>query len=113
MPRATPEDDSRVEDRGTVVRLAVIGEYDPAFPPHRDVDATLAQVAATSDAELQAEWVSTEVIEREGSQYLARYHAVWISPGSPYRSLDGALAVAQAIADKIRGTNEGTGGLGD
>jgi CTP synthase (UTP-ammonia lyase) len=92
MPHETSKDAARADDRGTVVRLAIIGEYDPAFPPHKDVDAAVTQVAAVSDAELQAEWVSTEVIEREGLPYLAGYHAVWISPGSPYRSLDGALA---------------------
>jgi len=95
MPHATPRARAGDEGRGVVVRLAILGEYNPAFPPHKDVDATLAQVAAVTDIDLRPEWVSTEVIEREGTQYLASYHAVWISPGSPYKSLDGALAAIQ------------------
>src|SRR4051812_17876619 len=92
MPHALRRDGADAAGNGSVVRLAIIGEYNPAFPPHRAVDATIAQVVAAHGTDVRAEWVSTEALAIEGSQRLASYHALWISPGSPYRSLDGALA---------------------
>jgi CTP synthase (UTP-ammonia lyase) len=73
------------------VRLAIVGEYDPTFPPHAAVNANVAQVAAARGIDVSAEWVATDEIAREGVARLARYDAVWISPGSPYTSFDGAL----------------------
>jgi CTP synthase (UTP-ammonia lyase) len=74
------------------VRLAIVGEHDPAFPPHRAVAANVEQVASTRGIDIRAEWVPTLDVEREGAARLAAYDAIWISPGSPYRSLAGALS---------------------
>ncbi len=74
------------------VRLAIVGELNPSFPPHRAVDASLAEASAALSIDLDARWVGTDVIEADGVEVLADAHAIWISPGSPYRSLDGALA---------------------
>jgi CTP synthase (UTP-ammonia lyase) len=91
MAHTTPADLSNGRP-DSPVRLAIIGEYDPAFEPHQAVDATVAQVAAARDIDVRATWISTETIAAEGPSVLASYDAVWISPGSPYRSIDGALA---------------------
>jgi CTP synthase (UTP-ammonia lyase) len=74
------------------VRLAIVGERNPSFPPHRAVDASLTEAAAALSIDLDARWVTTDSIEADGVALLADAHAIWISPGSPYRSLDGALA---------------------
>ena len=74
------------------VRLAIVGEYNPAFPPHRAVSANIEQVASTRGVDIRADWVPTTEVEREGPARLAVYDAIWISPGSPYRSLAGALS---------------------
>ena len=74
------------------VRLAIVGERNPAFPPHQAVDANVAQVASTRGIDIRADWVPTAEVEREGAARLAAYDAIWISPGSPYRSLTGALS---------------------
>lgn len=74
-----------------VVRLAIVGEYDAAFEPHQAVNATIAQVSRARGIDVRVEWVSTEAVERDASGRLAGFDAIWISPGSPYRSLDGAL----------------------
>jgi CTP synthase (UTP-ammonia lyase) len=73
------------------VRVAVVGERDPAFPPHRAVDANLAQVAAARGVDLRAAWVPTDLIADGGHALLDGYDALWIAPGSPYRSERGAL----------------------
>jgi CTP synthase (UTP-ammonia lyase) len=56
------------------------------------VEATLAEASRALGLDAQARWVETDTIARDGVEPLADAHAIWISPGSPYRSLDGALS---------------------
>jgi len=88
MSHPTPPDAAK----NASVRLAIVGEYDPTFPPHPAVNANIAQVAASRAIDVRSEWVSTDTIAAEGTARLADYDAIWIAPGSPYRSLGGALA---------------------
>ena len=88
MPHIAPQDTAA----SVIVRLAIVGEFNPAFAPHAAVNATVAQVAASREIDVRAEWVATDVIATEGTSRLESYDAIWISPGSPYRNLDGALA---------------------
>lgn len=73
------------------VRLAIVGDRDPAFPPHRAVDATLARAAAARGVALRAEWVPTDAIADGGAALPGGFDGLWVAPGSPYRRLDGAL----------------------
>jgi len=87
----TPLDGAASATPHPPVRLAIVGEHDPSFPPHRAVGANVAQAAAALGAEVDARWVSTEAFEEGGAASPDAYDGFWISPGSPYRSLDGAL----------------------
>jgi CTP synthase (UTP-ammonia lyase) len=73
------------------VRVAIVGERNDAFAPHRAVELCLAGASAALSLNLDARWVATDAIERVGTDPLREMHAIWISPGSPYRSLEGAL----------------------
>jgi CTP synthase (UTP-ammonia lyase) len=99
MARLPPAEPSN-ERRDSLVRLAIIGEHDPAFEPHRAVDANVAQVATALRIDVQAQWISTETVAAQGTALLASYDAVWISPGSPYRSVDGALAAVRYARER-------------
>jgi CTP synthase (UTP-ammonia lyase) len=68
------------------VRIAVIGDYQPGNPTH----TTIAE-AVSHTGHGTVEWVSTEDAERLDVRRLARFDGFWIAPGSPYRSMDGAL----------------------
>lgn len=72
-------------------RIAIIGEYDACSAPHRATDAALEHAAATNGVRLDAEWVSTEGLDRDLPR-LRRASGLWIAPGSPYKSMTGALA---------------------
>jgi CTP synthase (UTP-ammonia lyase) len=67
------------------MRLAVIGDYAADNVTHR---ATNAELATTG---VRFEWIATDAIQEPG-QSLSGFDALWISSGSPYRSMDGALA---------------------
>jgi len=69
----------------TSTRIGIVGERDPAFPPHIATDAALEHCAEALGVELQVDWIPTD-------EELPAVDAIWCAPGSPYRSLDGALA---------------------
>lgn len=100
MPHDPFHDPRSTATPTAVVRVAIVGEYDPAFPPHVAVDATIAQVSAARAVDVRATWISTDAIDREGVERLASYDAIWISPGSPYRSLDGALTAIRHARER-------------
>jgi CTP synthase (UTP-ammonia lyase) len=72
--------------------IGVIGDHDPRFPPHAATEGSLRHAAASLGAEVEIRWLPTPWIESAGLSQLSGAHdALLCAPGSPYRSLDGAL----------------------
>jgi CTP synthase (UTP-ammonia lyase) len=69
----------------TSTRIGIVGERIPDFPPHLATDAALEHTAEALGVELDARWIATD-------EELPELDAIWCAPGSPYRSLYGALA---------------------
>jgi CTP synthase (UTP-ammonia lyase) len=69
------------------VRVAVVGDYQPDIVAHRALPEALKLSAAVVGVEVLPEWVATD---RVGS--LDGFAGIWVAPGSPYASFDGALA---------------------
>lgn len=82
---------STLRPRRATVHVAVLGDRDRTFAPHRATDAALAHAAAAHALDVCARWVSTEAVGMDAAATLGAFDAVWVAPGSPYRSLDGAL----------------------
>lgn len=59
-------------------RIALVGDRDPSYLTHREIDATVALMPAG----VEAGWIATD-----GPQagHLAEFDALWILPGTPYR----------------------------
>ena len=66
------------------VRIAVIGDFNPANKTHGFTNAALEHLG------LAIEWIATDAVGAPAVT-LAAYDGLFISPGSPYVSLDGAL----------------------
>ena len=81
-----------------VTRIAILGEFDPAFPPHRATNAALAHTAATLRVDVDAGWVSTADATIEA---MRDYDGIWIAPGSPYKSLVNTLAVIRHARERL------------
>jgi CTP synthase (UTP-ammonia lyase) len=77
------------------VRIALVGDRDPAFLTHRELDATLALMPAG----VEAGWLPSA---ESGPTAAARFDALWIVPGTPYRD-DAAvhLAIEAARRDGV------------
>ncbi len=85
-------------------RLALIGDHDPAIVAHRAIPPALALAGFESGWE----WVGTDTIT-DAPRQLAAFAGFWCVPGSPYRSLDGALAAIR-FAREMRRSFLGTCG---
>ncbi|MBF8194137.1 CTP synthase [Nonomuraea sp. K274] len=73
------------------LHVVVVGDRDPAFPPHPATDDALRHAAAHLGVGVDVRWLATEQLE-SGLAGVKSADALWCAPGSPYRSLPGALA---------------------
>jgi len=73
-------------------RIAIVGDYDPGFEPHRATDAALIHASAKLADAIESVWLPTASLdEPDALDILASFHGLLIPPGSPYQSLTGAL----------------------
>lgn len=70
----------------TIVRIGIIGDYNPSHPLHPATTEAIKHTLARHRVEPAVEWLATDA-----PHDYSRYHAFWCSPGSPYSSLNGAL----------------------
>ena len=74
-------------------QIAVVGDFDRANPTHRFTNAALEHVG------LDFRWVPTDS-SGDWEERLVAYDGVWIAPGSPYRSMEGALAAVRYARER-------------
>jgi CTP synthase (UTP-ammonia lyase) len=73
--------------------IAVIGDQMPGFEPQDAIRAAVGDAAGfLGFVSPEVRWISTELLEAEGSGVLDSASGVWCAPGSPFRSLEGALS---------------------
>jgi CTP synthase (UTP-ammonia lyase) len=79
-----------------MVRIGVVGDYNPANETHVATTTGVRDAAAVIGAAAEVTWIPTEEI-RPGDDLraLLGYDGLFISPGSPYKNLDGALAAIE------------------
>jgi CTP synthase (UTP-ammonia lyase) len=91
-------------DGNSKLTIAVVGDYDAERPTHKATQQALEHAVRPP---LRFEWLASErAAELDGAE-LASYAGLLISPGSPYRSMDGALRairVAREQAVPLLGT---------
>jgi GNAT superfamily N-acetyltransferase len=76
-----------------VTTIAVIGDRTPGFEAQDAIEPAVAHSAAALGIDPPTvRWFPTDDLDREGPDRLRGASGVWCAPGSPYRSLDGALA---------------------
>jgi hypothetical protein len=72
------------------VRVAVVGDYQPDHETHLATTAAVRHAGRFLDLATEVTWVGTD--DTDSLAGLGDFDGVWIAPGSPYRSLEGALA---------------------
>ena len=75
-----------------MVLIGVIGDYDPLNDNHIATTVGVEHAANRLGEDVRTIWVATDHVHRVP---VARFHGLLIAPGSPYRSLAGALRVIE------------------
>jgi CTP synthase (UTP-ammonia lyase) len=75
--------------------VGIVGDFDVRRPTH------VATGEALAHAGIEAEWVATtDVMPDDPRARLRRYAGLFIASGSPYRSMDGALAAVRFARER-------------
>ena len=71
------------------LQIGLVGDHNAEVPAHQAIPIALREAARAMDVDLAFEWLATDTLT--SSSQLARFDGLWCVPGSPYRSMDGAL----------------------
>ncbi len=75
------------------VRIAIVGDFKPQVDYHRATNESLEHAAHYLGLTAVGDWIPSDSLQpgTVGTK-LERYDAVFLAPGAPYRSQEGALA---------------------
>lgn len=82
--------------RTVAARLALVGDRSPTVRSHSRIPAIIEALRDREGLLLDAYWIPTD----EVAGYLGGFDAIWLTPGSPYRSQDGAIAAVQTAREQ-------------
>jgi CTP synthase (UTP-ammonia lyase) len=73
-------------------RIGIVGDFNSKYHTHAAINAALEHTAAALGISVQAEWLPTSEVAKNGAdRLLARCDALWAAPASPYESAEGML----------------------
>src|SRR5579875_3207202 len=75
-------------------RLALVGERSRTVRAHGRIAELLLSAAVGPGEPVEPYWIAPDTIA--GPEDLDGFDGAWLTPGSPYNSLDGALAAVRA-----------------
>jgi CTP synthase (UTP-ammonia lyase) len=79
-----------------MVRIGVVGDYDPTNPTHTATATSLEHAAGAAGLLVDVAWIGTETVGgKQGQTALNEVEGLVIAPGSPYRNIDGALTAIE------------------
>ncbi|MGA2082366.1 MAG: gamma-glutamyl-gamma-aminobutyrate hydrolase family protein [Holophaga sp.] len=76
--------------------IGIVGDRDPGNRTHLATEAALGHLAEPA----AFEWVPTEDVGADPGSRLAGFQGLIIAPGSPYRSMEGALAAIRHARER-------------
>lgn len=83
--------------RKTNSTIAVVGDYGAERPTHKATQQALEHAVRPP---LRFEWLATDAAAEMDDAELASYAGLLISPGSPYRNMDGALKAIRVAREQ-------------
>ena len=79
--------------------IAALGDRDPAYLTHREIDAALP----LAPAGVEARWVATD---SEEARRIDSFDALWVLPGTPYRDDDVVYAAIRFAREGLAGARD-------
>jgi CTP synthase (UTP-ammonia lyase) len=83
------------------LRVAIVGDFDRTRFSHWATEAALFHAAARLERPVEPRWLGTEAVAARGPEDCLRgFDGVWLAPGSPFASADGALAAIRFARER-------------
>ena len=82
-----------------VIRIGLVGERSESVKAHRAIPMALAMAGEREVCEVQTEWLTTTQLAEDIGQ-ARRFDGIWVTPASPYASLEGALGVIRLAREE-------------
>ncbi|GMA97952.1 glutamine amidotransferase [Pelosinus sp. IPA-1] len=73
------------------IKIGIIGDLDLKRPSHQATNEALNHCADFLGINLELQWLPTESLEEDADKSLSEFDGLWCAPGSPYKSMKGAL----------------------
>ncbi|HEY2882335.1 MAG TPA: gamma-glutamyl-gamma-aminobutyrate hydrolase family protein [Pirellulales bacterium] len=81
--------------------IAIIGDLPSDNRFHVATNEAIEHAATVLGIKCQCEWIGTdELADNDLERRLSAFNAIWIAPGSPYNSMDAALAAIRFAREK-------------
>jgi len=77
-------------------RLALVGDRSPNVRAHARIPVLIEALRQRDGLVLDAYWIPTEDVTDDD---LGGFDAIWVTPGSPYRNPEGAIAAARTARE--------------
>ncbi len=85
------------------IRIALVGDCDPAIRAHAAIPMALHLVSDETGQPIHPAWLNTASLTRSATaQILGPFNGIWCVPGSPYRSMEGALRAIRFARENRR-----------
>ena len=85
----------------TSVPIAIVGDFNPGNQSHIATNAAIKHCSESLGSPVEHRWIGTEDLARpDGPRRLADVRGFWIAPGSPYKSMDGALLAIRTARER-------------
>ncbi len=82
----------KVKSMNQPLQVGIIGDFDQRSPSHAATNEALSHAARVLFLTLDRSWLPTQSLDDKGSEtILKQYDALFCAPGSPYKSINGAL----------------------
>jgi len=86
----------------TTISVAIVGDFNPANRSHVATNHALEHCSAALGLALDYHWIGTEQLAQSPAlKELEGGGGFWIAPGSPYRSMVGALAAIRLARERL------------
>jgi len=85
-----------------LIRIALVGDYDPAVPAHVAIPRALELAANGLSRGVKPAWLATQLLGKKGEERLSAFDAIWCVPNSPYASMEGALCAIRFARESGR-----------
>jgi len=82
------------------LKIGIIGDFHAGNVSHTATNDALAQAAKSLSFDLKTEWLPTDTLKKDAAEGLKRFDGFWGAPGSPYKSMNGALRTIQLCREK-------------